>query len=184
MGDYLRGVILYSSRYGSTRQYADWIADATGLAAIDVTQGEHDLRAYDFLVIGSPVFYYKLMLARWISAHSAIILSRPTVLFSVSGAGPGPKLDGWIANSLAPEIAAHVRHYGLRGRMDHAQLGWFSRMMLFVGGLFNPDIKAGREERHGFDFMDRDSIAPIVAFVEQQRRNDEVRGPAPDVMPG
>lgn len=173
MSDNLQGAILYGSRYGSTAQYADWIAEATGLPVFDVTDGEPDLRPYDFLVIGSPVFYYKLMLTKWINDHNAAILEKPTALFSVSGAGPGPKLDGWIAACLSPETASHVRHFGLRGRMDHSKLGWFSRMMLFVGGLFNPDIKAGKEERQGFDHMDRDSIAPIVAFIEEQRRGTE-----------
>lgn len=38
-------------------------------------------------------------------------------------------------------------------------------MMLIIGGLANRDRKAGREELHGFDFMDKGSIAPIVERI-------------------
>lgn len=38
----------YSSKYGSTAQYANWIGDATGLLVFNVKDAKVDLSKYDF----------------------------------------------------------------------------------------------------------------------------------------
>ena len=156
----------FYSRYGSTAQYADWIAEATGLPVFDVRARPANPADFDFLVLGGPIIYHKLPLARWILQNRASIGTRPAILFSVSGAGAGEKLDGWIEASLPGDLVAHLKHIALRGRQDPKALKFFDRMMLIIGGLANRDRKAGREELHGFDFMDKGSIAPIIERIE------------------
>ena len=47
----MKGAIFYSSKYGSTAQYAQWIADATGLPIFDTKHSQADPANYDFFVI-------------------------------------------------------------------------------------------------------------------------------------
>ena len=46
------------------------------------------------------------------------------------------------------------------------------RMLLIVAGLVNRDRKAGREELHGFDFMDMASIEPLVTSIRELQMLD------------
>ena len=161
----MRGAVFFSSRYGSTAQYAEWIAEATSLPAFDLDETDASLTESDFLVLGSPVVYHKLMFHRWVKRNLADILARPTVFFSVSGAGAGPKLDRWMANSLPAAFISHAAHVPLRGRQDPKELNRYDRMMLIIGGLKNRDRQAAREEMHGFDYMDKASIGPIVERI-------------------
>ena len=89
------------------------------------------------------------------------------MFFSVSGAGAGHKLDGWIASSLPAAFVSHATHVALRGRQIPGELNRFDRMMLIIGGLKNRDRKAGKEELHGFDSMDKASIKPIVERIRE-----------------
>lgn len=166
----MKGAIFFSSRYGSTAEYARWIAAATGLPAFDVNDTKTSLSEYDFLVLGSPVIYHKLMFHKWVKKNLACILGRPTILFSVSGAGVGPKLDAWIANCLPGELISHAELVALRGRQNPKMLTRFDRIMLIIGGLKNPDPIASREELQGFDFMDKSSIKPVIDWIERVRR--------------
>ncbi|MCP4383400.1 MAG: hypothetical protein GY798_18600 [Hyphomicrobiales bacterium] len=177
----MKGAIFYSSRYGSTAQYAQWIGEATDLAAFDVNAGSANLSEYDFLVLGSPIIYHKLMFHKWVKRNLAGILSSPAILFSVSGAGAGPKLDAWIDESLPAELIAHVEHVALRGRQNPRDLSWYDRIMLIIGGLKNPDPVASREELKGFDFMDQSSIKPIVEMVGQLQRDKTAASDRPAV---
>ena len=171
----MKGVIFFSSRYGSTAEYAQWIAEATGLPVFDVNESDAALvKKYDFLVLGSPVIYHKLMFHKWVKRNLTSILAKPTVLFSVSGAGAGPKLDAWIAGSLPAELISHAEFVALRGRQNPKQLTWFDRMMLVIGGLKNPDPIASKEELQGFDFMDKSSIGPIVELVKLLRQDGTI----------
>ena len=51
----MNGAIFYTTRYGSTAQYAKWISEATGLPAFDVNGPRSNPSEYDFLILGSPI---------------------------------------------------------------------------------------------------------------------------------
>lgn len=163
----MNGAIFFSSRYGSTAQYANWIGAATALPVFDVNDANADPTHYDFLVLGSPVIYHKLLIHKWVQRNLIRIEATPIIMFTVSGAPAGHKLDGWIAASLPRDFIARMNHVALRGRQNPKELNWYDRIMLIIGGLRNPDPVARREEMEGFDFMDKASIEPVVKLVHQ-----------------
>lgn len=162
----MNGAIFYSSKYGSTRQYAEWIGEATGLPVFSVTGTSGHPGDYDFLVLGSSVMYYKLSIRKWMRANAAHIRSGRTILFTVSGAPPGLKLDGWVADSLPNSLISRVEHVALGGRWRREELTRWDRMTLLMGALMNRDPQARKEELEGFDYVDKSSIAPIVEMIE------------------
>ena len=163
----MKGAIFFSSKYGSTAEYANWIGNATGLPVFNVKNKEINPADYDFLVIGTPIIYYKLHNLKWIEANMVNIENKPIIFFTVSGAGAGPKLDAWFSKSLPKHFTSRMKHVALRGRQVPKQLTWFDRLMLIIAGLKNPDPVARREEMKGFDYMDKSSIEPIVKLVQQ-----------------
>lgn len=165
----MSGAIFFSGRYGSTATYADWISEATGLPAFDVNDTNSDPAAFDFLVLGSSVIIYKLTIRHWVQANLASIIDKPTILFTVSGAQAGSKLDGWVTDSLPAQLVSRAEHVALRGRLQLDKLGWWVRLIMKIGAWKNDDPESRKEELEGFDFMDRSSIEPIVAWVSELR---------------
>jgi menaquinone-dependent protoporphyrinogen IX oxidase len=163
----MNGAIVFSAQYGSTAQYADWIGEATGLPVFDVNDANADPSKYDFLILGSSVIIYKLTIRKWVKENWASIENKPIILFTVSGAPSGPKLDGWIADSLPESLISRMEHVALRGRMDPKKLNWWVRLILKIGAWKNDDPEAKRQELAGFDFMDKSSIEPIPGLVQQ-----------------
>jgi len=45
-------------------------------------------------------------------------------------------------------------------------------VMLIVAAWKNPDPVASEEELKGFDYMDKDSIAPVVALANEFKSRD------------
>jgi len=163
----MNGAILFSGKYGSTAQYANWIGEATGLPVFNIKDPRSNPSEYDFLILGSSIIYFKLTMRKWAKKNLSSLLSKSKVLFSVSGAGPSDKLEVWVANSFPPELLAQVEHVALRGRLDHTKVSWGVRLMLWIGSLINPNPDASKDERLGFDYMDKSSIEPIVKLIEQ-----------------
>ena len=87
----MKGAIFYSGQYGSTAQYADWISEATGLPVFNIKHASVAPSEFDFLVLGSSVIIYKLTIRKWVAKHLPALLNRPVLLYTVSGAAPGPK---------------------------------------------------------------------------------------------
>ena len=170
----MKGAIFYSSKYGSTAQYARWISEASGLPVFNMKGFKGDLSQYDFLVIGSPIIYYKLHGRKWILSNLEAVESRPLIFFTVSGAPAGEKLDGWIADSLPDHLIQWMDHVALRGRQNPKELTKWDRLMLIIGAMKNPDPVARQEELKGFDFMDKSSIKPVVEKIRQFQLQDQL----------
>jgi len=163
----MKGAIFYSSRYGSTEQYANWIGEATGLPVFNIKDVKADPNNYDFLILGSSLILFRLIIRKWVKANFSDLEGRAKILFSVSGAGPGPKIERWVTASLPESLLSKMNHVALRGKMDHSKLSWGMKQFMKMGALFNPDRQASKDERHGFDYMDKSSIEPILELVRQ-----------------
>lgn len=161
----MTGAIIYDSKYGVTEQYARWIGAATGLPVHSVADPEAMPERFDFVVLGSPVIYYKVIIGPWVRGHLDALLERPVIFFTVSGRPPGAMLDRWISDSLPRAFTDHMRYSYLRGRLDVQQVSWLDRIILTISGLLEKDRVTGYRKIHGFDFVDKASIAPIVAAV-------------------
>ncbi|MDJ0630174.1 MAG: flavodoxin domain-containing protein [Rhodobacter sp.] len=163
----MEGAVFYATKYGSTAEYADWIGQATGLPVFNVRKDEVDPERFDFLILATPVIYYKLLITDWVQRNMSKFEGKPIIMVTVSGAPPGPKLDAWVGDSLPAEFIAKATHVGLRGRQIPGELSWYDRAMLIIAAWRNPDPVASEEELNGFDYMDKESIAPIVALAKE-----------------
>jgi len=182
----MNGAIFFSSKYGSTAQYANWISEQTGLPVFDTIDANADPAQYDFLVLGSPIIYYKVLNRKWVKKNLASIENKPVIFFTVSGAPSGSKLDGWIADSLPAQFLSQIKHVALRGRQKPEELTWWDRLMLIIGALKNRDPEVRKQEFEGFDFMDKSSIEPVIKLVQQYQSGETASSKQADtseVMP-
>lgn len=163
----MKGGIFYATKYGSTAEYAKWIGEATGLPVMNVQKLDVDPEAYDFLILATPVIYYKLLISGWVKRNLSKLDGKPITIVTVSGAPPGAKLDDWVGNSLPAEFIANAQHIALRGRQIPSELTWYDRAMLIIAAWKNPDPVASEEELKGFDYMEKGSIAPVVAWANK-----------------
>ena len=168
----MNGAIFFSGKYGSTEQYANWIGEATGLPVFNIKDPKTDPLKFDYLILGSSILYFRLSIRKWIIDNLSWLEGRSRILFWVSGAGPSAKLNRWVAKSLPSDFAPQIEHVALRGRLDHSKVSWWVRLLLWMGSLFNPDPEARKDERHGFDYMDKDSIEPILQMVRQLKKTE------------
>ena len=53
----MSGIILYKSKYGATKQYADWIAEITGFPCIKTDDADiKTLSDYDVIILGGGIY--------------------------------------------------------------------------------------------------------------------------------
>jgi len=168
----MNGAIFFSSKYGSTEQYAKWIGEETGLPIFNVKDTNADPSQYDFLVLGSPIYYYKVLNRKWVKKSLTSIENKPVILFTVSGAPSGSKLDGWIADSFPTYFISQIKHVALRGRQKPEELTWWDRQLLKIGAILNKDPEARKQELEGFDFMDKSSIEPIINLIQKIKSSE------------
>jgi len=69
-------------------------------------------------------------------------------------------------------MISSMKHVALRGRQKPEELSWYDRQMLKIAAKANKDPQASKEEREGFDYMDKSSIEPIVKMAQQLQSSE------------
>ena len=53
----MNGVILYQSKYGATKKYADWLSEETGFPCIETRKADiHEIAKYDTIILGGGLY--------------------------------------------------------------------------------------------------------------------------------
>ena len=172
----MKTLVLYTSKYGSTKQYAEWIAEELGtisrpLAAVTAD----DVAACNTLVIGCYVRMGKLMGAEFLAQHWDALQHIHVVLFSVAAA-PSESLERakWFEESVPPHIRAQITHVPLRGRVRNLDLKdraiiAMPKFMLWLKCVFKPTAanKAALSGFRPFDAVRRDTLGPVIEAVRK-----------------
>jgi menaquinone-dependent protoporphyrinogen IX oxidase len=85
----MNGLVLYKSRYGATRQYADWLGTDLKLPVIDPERMDDSLlAACDFLLIGASVYNGELLIKDWLDKNQHRLGNKKLFLFIVCAPTP------------------------------------------------------------------------------------------------
>jgi len=101
----MNGIVLYKSRYGATRQYADWIGADLRLPVIDPERiDEKLLAACDFLLIGTSVYNGDLLLKTWLRGSTHHLKDKKLFFFIVCAPSPDVNRHGQIIMDNIPSV--------------------------------------------------------------------------------
>jgi flavodoxin len=168
-------LVAYTSKYGSTKQYAEWIAEGAGTIAKQAAEvTEADITGSDIVLCGGYLRVGKIRGREFLIRHWPALQGKKVALFTVSGAPrTSSEQKTWFEANIPAEIRAHVQHFPLQGRamnldlLDRTIL-WFPKTALRLKCFFRPtpENKAATNSFKLFDGVKREYIEPILAFVK------------------
>lgn len=164
----MKGLIIYFSAYGTTKQYAEWISEEIDAKTYNYkTVSDADLQEADYLIIGSFVLAHKLIISKWLTAKEPLLKGKKLFFYSVSGAVPGAKeLESIFSSSISESLLAGAKTYQFGGRMRYQDLSGFHKLMMKIGTLIEKDPVAKADMKKDMkiakDHVNRDYIKPLV----------------------
>ena len=67
----MNGIVVYKSRYGATKQYAEWIAEALNIPAKTIDEvSTARLAACDYVIAWSSFYIGKIQMKDWLAENS------------------------------------------------------------------------------------------------------------------
>ncbi len=176
-----RTLVLYRTSHGSTKRYAEWIADALNGEAMEATKKTSPewmakIQTYDFVIFGANIN------ARGMNGlpefKSALTRVKPKNIayFCVGSypAGDQPKMEHYNDNFKPGELDEDAFFY-FRGRLDFIGLGFLEKRIL--GAYMKKIEKMYPEDRNeaeasvleayydDVDWSDKRTIIPLVKYV-------------------
>lgn len=177
----MRILVTYASKYGTTKRYAQWIAEDLACDLRDSREVNAELlKSYDILIHGGGLYAGGLSGIQTIVKNYDAISNKRIILFSCGLADPeDPEnvahIEAGLEKVLTPEMREKIRQFHLRGGIDYSRLGLTHKAMMAM--LRTVMLKKGYDnlrsedqmmlDTYGgtVDFNNRESLAPLLSYV-------------------
>lgn len=174
--------VIYKSKYGSTKKYAEWIGEELECDVLDTGSVSADtLKKYDTIIYGGGLFAGGVNGFNLITKNFDAVRDKNLILFTVGLADPNDTentdhIKGGIKKAVSPELFDKMKIFHLRGGIDYSNLGVVHKAMMamLVKTMKSKDESELRDEdklmleTYGqkVDFTDKESIKPLVEYVK------------------
>ena len=163
----MSGIVVYRSSSGSTKQYAEWIAEETGYALHDSRDPAITWEGAETVVIGCPIIANRPALSGWIAKKWDRMKGKRVVLFTTSGADPADEpVNEWIDKALPDSVRSGMKVFPLPGRFDYARLKGAGKAMIWFAAnvLQNKDVK--NQIQNPVDGVAKENLAELIEYVK------------------
>ena len=174
----MKTIVLYKSKYGSTKAYAEWIAEDLGCDAREAKGVKvDDLLLYDTIIYGGGLYAENIAGASLITKNIEKLKDKKLVIFT-TGITPLHVREYYdhevLDKNIKPEIRQYIKVYNFMGRMVLSELSAPHRAALkmlkkVMSGKENPtDLEKMLIELCDADgdFTDRSAIADLVDYAK------------------
>jgi len=165
--------VIYKSKYGATRRYAEWVAEALEAPLFEASAvNPSQLQEYDIVIYGGGLYAGGVSGVKLVTKNAC----KSLIVFTVGLADP--EITDYtvvVSKSFTAEQLADVKVFHWRGGMDYAELGFIDRrLMAMVKKLAEkktPEERTSEDlgiiESYGkkVDFTDKSVIAPLIEYV-------------------
>lgn len=180
-------VVIYESRYGATKRYAQWIAQALSCPLFKRKDFHpKDFEKYSIIIYGGGLYAGGVSGIKLITENRELLADRKVILFTCGLADPQDaanvsNIRTSLAKILSPELLTQIQLFHLRGSIDYSRLSLLHRCMMamFRRMLLKKAPDNLNEESRSLletygkrvDFTDRRSIQPLLEYVASLQKH-------------
>ncbi len=157
----MKPAIIYFTKWGATRQYAEWIAEALpNIDLIDANRADPNPSPYDVIIIASRVFMGKIAANSFLASKWDILKDKKVYLLVV-GVSPEGDKDSRTQYEMIPE---HIRN-GLAGYKKVTGVIDLDKLNLVLKKIFAAAVKKGTIKTGG---LAKEEVAPVIEWLKSQ----------------
>lgn len=174
----MNAIVIYKSKYGSTKAYAEWIAEALGCTAVEAKGVKAaDLAGYDTIIYGGGLYAEMIAGVSLITKNFDALKEKKLVVFT-TGLTPLDCRDYYdkmvVEKNFKPHMMEKIKVFNFLGKMIIEELSLPHKAAIvalkkIMSGKENPSemekllIKLCDESG---DFTDRAAIADLIDYVK------------------
>lgn len=174
--------VVYKSKYGSTKKYAQWIAEETNADLFENSKTDvRDLIQYDTIVYGGGLYASGIAGISLITKNYEVLKDKRIVVFTVGLASTDRKevFYSIIEKNFSQEMCDNIEFFHLRGGIDYKKLGFIHRSMMAMlktviskkdpEKLTDDDRELLATYGDKIDFTDKNSLKPLLVFLGNEK---------------
>lgn len=173
-----KGIILYQSKYGATKKYADWLKEETGYDCIETKKATLSLvQDYDIIVLGGGVYASGIAGFQFLKKNICFLSDKKIAVFAV-GASPYDEKAIKQARELHfKDAMSEIPLFYCRGAWDEDKMSFghrtLCRMLQKAVARQNPEEyepwqRALMEARgQKCDWTDKRNLEPLLKYLKR-----------------
>lgn len=171
----MKTIVVYKSKYGYTRRYAEWIAEELG-CGIKENAALGDILGYDTVICGGGCYAGSINGAKLLVKNLGKLSGKRLVLFAVgSSSGADKDIIPFWEKNLTAEQRERIAHFYLRGGFDYGRLNGGDRLLMNLLRSQLKKVKDPDEETKGLlaayetpvDFTGRERLRELLEYVKK-----------------
>lgn len=169
----MKTIVVYRSKYGYTKKYAEWLAESLGC---DIRENASlaDIAGYDVIIFGSGIYAGRINGVKLIAKNIGKLAGKKLVLFTVgANVGRPEYLKEFWAKALNDTVREKVSCFYVQGGLNYSRLGridkfmmdMLKKMLLKKGELTDDEKGLLTVYETPIDFTDRKNLKEILEFL-------------------
>ena len=173
-------VVVYESKYGSTKKYAQWISEEMKADLFEKSEiSSSKLKEYDTIVYGGGLYASGIAGVSMITRNYEILKDKRIIVYTVGVASTDRKevFIPIIEKNFSKEMEGNITFFHLRGSLDFKKLGLVHKSMMAMlkvvilkknANELSDDDKQLLETYGGkVDFVDKNTLGPLFLFLRE-----------------
>ncbi|UUX33582.1 flavodoxin domain-containing protein [Fundicoccus culcitae] len=170
----MKPIVVYQSKMGSSKQYAEWIAEAISCPVIERSQlKEVDWQSSDLIIYVAGIYVGKILGFKELLKQLGDLSQKRLVLCMVGMTDLKRKdeFQKFFEQNVPEDLQKKVRSFNLRGNIIYSKLGFLDRTLLQMPKM---QFKNKTLEEAGLDNYFIEHFGEDVYYIEKNAINKVV----------
>ncbi len=126
----MKGIILYQSKYGATKKYADWLAEETGYDCMETKKASlSSVQNYDIIILGGGVYASGIAGLSFLKKHASNLSGKNIAVFAVGASPYDEKAIQQIKDLHFKGALGNIPLFYCRGAWDEDKMSFGHRTL-------------------------------------------------------
>ncbi len=174
-------VVIFESKYGYTKKYAEWIASELGCPALERKKcSAETIDNFETVIYGGGLYAGGVNGIKLLTQNRQLLADKHVILFTCGLADPDDpenvkRIRAALSKTIPQELLVKMQVFHFRGGIDYSRLSLTHRAMMSMlrkmllkkdeGKLSDEDRTLLDTYGESLDFTDHDSIFPLIRCV-------------------
>lgn len=171
-------VILYQSKYGATKRYAEWLAEELSCDLVETKKATVDqIKKYDIIILGGGIYATGIKGISFLKKHYSQLKDRKIIVFAVGASPFDEKAISTLKDSNLQNELSNIPCFYCRGAWNEKEMSWTDRTLcnMLKKAVAKKDPsnyepwEAALMEAIGsnHDWMDKEYLKPIIEYIKE-----------------
>ena len=126
----MKGIVIYKSKYGASKKYAEWISEATGFPCVTTKEADiNEVTKCDVIIIGGGIYASGIACVSYLKKNIGKLKGKKIIVFTCGASPYDEKSVNEIIKRNMKDDLEGIPVYYCRGSFDMKEMSFADRTL-------------------------------------------------------